>query len=91
MPTTQSLSNRSPARSKSASVQSSTSIPTFRRLPPHNWTLNPVDGDIGNHAFVERDFLDLAWHLGVLGVRRLPRSKGRVLDPLKSVRLARMI
>jgi hypothetical protein len=64
VPTTQSLSNRSPARSKSASVQSSTSIPTFRRLPPHNWTLNPVDGDIGNHAFVERDFLDLAWHRG---------------------------
>ena len=63
MPGTQSLSNRSPARSNRLLCNPALESQHFGSCCRTIEASIPVDGDIGDHAFVEPDFLDLAWHL----------------------------
>jgi hypothetical protein len=66
VPTTQSLSNRSPARSNGPLCNRALESQHFGSCRRTIEASIPVDGDIGDHAFVEHDFLVLAWHLGIL-------------------------
>ena len=46
-----------------APLSAATGADMVTKAPPPAAVTAPVDGDIGDHAFVEPDFLDLAWHL----------------------------
>jgi hypothetical protein len=66
VPGTQSLSNRSPARSNRLLCNPALESQHFGSCRRTIEASIPVDGDIGDYAFVEPDFLDLARHLADL-------------------------
>jgi hypothetical protein len=63
VPGTQSLSNRSLARNSAAIVPRGTWTQPTGSYRSMFGTSVLVGGDIGNYAFVEGNFLNLAWHL----------------------------